>query len=161
MGGYREPPSVAASPDVGITAIPLLAVCRGVAGARVNDSDIAENAHSHFLRREVTDPDRSSGLCKELALVDERPVGVRTQEVLGQDLIEPLHIAMLYRMDTVAVERGQRIDISSRGCVSLHGHLHGEILLCIFPVFFWRFHGFSSHLFIPPTHWRKGELAPG
>jgi hypothetical protein len=29
-----------------------------------------------------------------LVLVDERPVRVRTQEVLGQDLVEPPHITM-------------------------------------------------------------------
>src|ERR1700736_6365152 len=33
---------------------------------------------------------------------------------LGQDLVEPLHIAILHRMDVVAVERGQRIEIASR-----------------------------------------------
>src|SRR5437762_2072494 len=36
MGGYREPPSVPARPDIDIPAISLLAACCGVAGARVN-----------------------------------------------------------------------------------------------------------------------------
>ena len=39
------------------------------------------------------DRHRSRGLCKELVLVDQRPVGVRVQEILGQDLVEARHIA--------------------------------------------------------------------
>src|ERR1700730_5359690 len=54
------------------------------------------------LHRKTTDCHRSSGLCQELLLVDERPIRVGAQEVLSQDLREPLHIAMLYRMDGVA-----------------------------------------------------------
>ena len=77
MRGYREPLSVPARPDIGIAAIPLFAICGGVARARVNDRNISENAHFDFLRREATDRDRSSGLCEELVLVDERPVRVR------------------------------------------------------------------------------------
>src|SRR5207245_8870938 len=41
MRGHREPLSVPERPDIGIAAIPLLAIRCGVAGARVNDSDIA------------------------------------------------------------------------------------------------------------------------
>jgi hypothetical protein len=29
--------------------------------------------------------------------------------------------------------------------------------LRIVPILFWRFHGFISHLFIPPLHWRKAS----
>jgi hypothetical protein len=82
-----------------MATISLLPVWRGVAGARVNDRDISENAHSDFLYREATDRDRLSGLCQELVLIDERPVRVRAQEVLGQNLVEPPHIAMLHRMN--------------------------------------------------------------
>src|SRR5437016_56574 len=87
--GYREPLSVPARPDIGIAAIPLLTVCRGVAGPCVDDRDITENAHFDVLRREAADRHWSSGLCKELLLVDQRPVGVRAQEVLGEDLLQP------------------------------------------------------------------------
>jgi hypothetical protein len=113
MRGYREPLSVPARPDIGIAAVPLLAIRRGVAGARVNDRDIAEDADFDVLRREAADRDRSSGLCQELLLVDQRPVRVRTQEVVGQDLIEPPDIAMLHGMDVIAVERSQRIKVAS------------------------------------------------
>src|SRR5882757_6693589 len=99
MRRYREPFSVPTRPDIGIAAIPLLAVCRGVAGACVDDRDIPKNAHFDILHREAADRDRSSGLREELDLVDERPVWVRAQEILGQDLLEPPHIAMLHRMD--------------------------------------------------------------
>src|SRR5271156_3573345 len=128
MRRYREPLSVPTRPDIGIAAIPLLTNCRGVAGARVNDRDISENAHADFLHREATDRHRSSGLCEKLFLVDERPVWVRAQEILGQDLVEPLNIAMLHRMDVVAVERSQRIKVASGGRVCVHGHLHGTSL---------------------------------
>jgi CO/xanthine dehydrogenase Mo-binding subunit len=106
MRRYREPLSVPTRPDIGIAY-------RGVAGARVNDRDISENAHANFLPLEAIDRHRSSGLCEKLFLVDERPVWVRAQEILGQDLVEPLHIAMLHRMDVVAVERSQRIKVGA------------------------------------------------
>src|SRR5438270_3927716 len=85
MRRYREPLSVPTRPDIGIAAVPLLTICRGVAGARVNDRDISENAHADFVDREAADRHRSSRLCEELVFVDERPVGVRAQEILGQD----------------------------------------------------------------------------
>src|SRR5260370_35860861 len=125
MRRYREPLSVPTRPDIGIAAIPLLTICRGVAGARMNDRDISENAHPDFVGREAGDRHRSSGLSEKLFLVDERPVGVRAQEILGQDLVEPLNIAMLHRMDVVAVECDQRIKPASCGSVGLHGRLYG------------------------------------
>ena len=53
--GYREPPPVPACPDIGIAAIPLLPICRRVAGARVDDRDISEKPHLNLLRRESAD----------------------------------------------------------------------------------------------------------
>ena len=79
-----------------MAAIPLLAVRRGVAGSCVDDRDISENAHFNILRSEAANRHRSCSLCEELFLVDERPVGVGAQEILGQDLVEPLHITMLH-----------------------------------------------------------------
>src|SRR5215468_9544928 len=128
MRGYREPLSVPTRPDISIAATSLLTICRGVAGARVNDRDISENAHADFLHREATDRHRSRGLCEELVLIDERPVWVRAQEILRQYLAESLHITMLHRMDVVAVERSQRIKVASGGRVCVHGHLHGTSL---------------------------------
>ena len=89
MRRYREPFSFPARPDIGIAAVPPLAVCRGVAGASVDDSDISENADLDLVRRQAVDRHRPSGLSEELVLADERPVGVRAQEILGQDLLEP------------------------------------------------------------------------
>src|SRR5580704_11324361 len=51
MRRYREPLSIPTRPDIGIAAISLLTIRRGVAGARVNDRDISENAHADFLHR--------------------------------------------------------------------------------------------------------------
>src|SRR6201998_3399517 len=125
MRRYRDPLSVPTRPDIGIAAISLLPIRRGVAGARVNDRDISENSHADFLPREATDRHRSSGLCEKLFLVDERAVGVRAQEILGQDLVGPLHIPMLHRMDVDALERSQHIKVASGGRIRVHGHLHG------------------------------------
>ena len=104
MRRYRQPLPVPARPDIGITAILLLAVCRGITGARVDDRDLSEYTHSDIVHRMTAYRHRSSGLCEELVLVDERPVGVRAQEILGQDLVEALHVTMLHRMDVVLIE---------------------------------------------------------
>jgi hypothetical protein len=86
MRGYRQPLPVPARPDIGIATIPLLAVCRGVAGARVNDRDLSQYTDSDIVHRETAYRHRASGLCEEMVLVGERPVGVRAKEVLGQDV---------------------------------------------------------------------------
>ena len=81
-------------------------------------STIEELANREYKHGFVTDIEADAlprGLSEEMVLVDERPIGVRAQKVRGQDLIEPLHIAMLHRMDVVAIERGQRIKVASRG----------------------------------------------
>src|SRR5207245_10077899 len=62
MRRYRRPLSVPARADIGIAAVPLFAVCRGAAGACVDDRDISEAAQLDFLRRKATDRHRSS-LC--------------------------------------------------------------------------------------------------
>src|SRR6266446_8296377 len=121
MRRYRKPLPAPARPDVGVTAIPLLPVGRGVAGAGVDDRDISENAYFDILHCEAADRHRTRGLCKELVPVDERSVGVRAQEILGQDFVEPLYITMLHRMDVVAVERRQRIKVALGCGVCLHG----------------------------------------
>ena len=77
--GYCQPLSLPPSPDIGIASIPLLALCGGVAGARVNDRDFSKNADLYLLRREATNRHRSGDLCQELGLVDERPMGSSTE----------------------------------------------------------------------------------
>ena len=51
------------------------------------------------------------------------PSGVRTQKVVGQDLVEPSDIAVLDRLDVVAVERSQRVNVGLGRCVCLQGTL--------------------------------------
>jgi hypothetical protein len=77
MRGYREPLPIPKRPDIGIAAMPLRAVRRGVTGACVDDRDISKYAHFDFLRHKAADRHRSRGLRKELVLVDERSVRVR------------------------------------------------------------------------------------
>jgi hypothetical protein len=100
MGEYREPVSVLARPDIGIAAIPLLTVSCGVAGARVNDRDIPEDAHFDVPCREAAYRHRSCGLCKELVLIDERPVEVRAQEIVGLDLLRDAQLSILRKNPT-------------------------------------------------------------
>src|ERR1700737_199467 len=49
------------------------------------------------------------------------PSGFEHRKSSGQDLVEALHIAVLHRMDVVAVERGQRIKVALGRSVCLHG----------------------------------------
>ncbi len=121
--GYRKPLPVPARPDVSVTAVPLSPVGRRVAGPCVDDRDISEKAHFDILCFEARDGQWSRGLCKKLGLVDQRPVGVRTQKVVGQDLVEPSDIAVLDRLDVVAVERSQRVNVGLGRCVCLQGTL--------------------------------------
>ena len=44
--------------------------------------------------------------------IDERAVGIAAQEVVGEDLVEALHVALLDGIDVVAVELGQRLQIA-------------------------------------------------
>jgi hypothetical protein len=53
------------------------------------------------------------------------PPGFEHRKILGQDLVEPPHIAMLHRMDVVAVERSQRIKVALGCRVRLHGRPMG------------------------------------
>src|SRR5262249_13337841 len=120
MRGYRKPFSVPTRPDISIAAVPLLAVSGGVAGACMDDRSISQNAHFDFLRSEAADHHRPRRLYKKLVFVDERSVGVRALEIFGQDLVKPSDIAVLYRMDVFAVERGQRINVAVGCSVCLH-----------------------------------------
>src|SRR5437867_1781674 len=69
--GYGKPLPIPARPDVGVTAIPLLPVGRGVAGPCVDNRDISEKPHFDILGFEARDRHWSSGLRKELVLVDQ------------------------------------------------------------------------------------------
>jgi hypothetical protein len=95
-------------------------------------------------------------LCaRNWALSTSDPSGFEAQEILGQDLVEPLHIAILHRMDVVAVERGQRIKVASRGCVDLDGCLPlGVDIIAVFGCIESHSHlpGLSLPAYAPPRN---------
>src|SRR5262245_35437898 len=86
--GDGEPPALAARPDVGVTAGPGAAVRSGERGPRVDDREIAHEAHVDVARFEAPDRDRPRGLDEEGRAIDERAIRIAAEEVLGQDLVE-------------------------------------------------------------------------
>src|SRR3954447_16081840 len=115
MRGNASPLAVLARPDVGVAAGALLSVGSRVAGAGVDDRDIAENPDLDVMRRQIRDSDRLRGLGQKAGAVQQRAVRVRATEVGGQDLLEAADIAVLDRADVVAVEAGRALD--SRCCL--------------------------------------------
>ena len=98
----------------------------------MDDRNIAKNTHFDVVNRETGDGHRARGLRKEPLPVDQRAVGVRAQEILGQYLVEPPHIAVLHRIGVIAIERSQGLEIASRcGCGSVAGIGRDH---CILPV---------------------------
>src|SRR5690348_6980119 len=95
-----EPFAAAAGPDIGVAAGALLAGGRRVAGHAVDDGDVlAEEAYAHVAGDKSGDRHRARGLLEELRLADERAVGIGAQEILGEELVEAAHVALLHRAD--------------------------------------------------------------
>src|SRR3954470_14683810 len=99
MRGYREPASVLSCPAVGIASRGGLSVRQRIAGAGVDDGEVAQDANLDVLRLEIFDGERHGGLLKKSGAVDQRLVGIGTVEISGKDFIETLHIAILHRGD--------------------------------------------------------------
>ena len=57
-----------------------------IAGAGVDERDLAEDAHSHVIDGEVTDRDRLRGLFEKGRLVDQRAVRVRAEKIVGENI---------------------------------------------------------------------------
>jgi hypothetical protein len=79
----------------------------------MDDGDVAQDAHADVVRGEAADRHRPRGLLEELALVEQRSVRVRAEEIVGEDLAEPSHVAMLHGRDVVPIERDQRLEVAS------------------------------------------------
>jgi len=69
----------------------------------MNDGNVAQDSHANVLGGEATDTHRLRCLLQKLALVNKRPIGVRAQKVFSQDLLESPNIAVLDRIDVIAV----------------------------------------------------------
>jgi hypothetical protein len=92
----------------------------------VDNGDVAKQADQHVMRLQIGDRHRLRGLRQKAGPVEQRAVGVGTVKLLGQQLVEAAHIAMLHRGDVVVIERVQRVEI---GLGSRTGG-HGQVLSC-------------------------------
>ena len=111
MGGDSEPPTVPARPHVGVAPRTGAAVCRRVGRASVDDRDVSHQPDVDVLGFEVRDGDRPCGLFQEGLPIDQGSVGQGAQEVVGQNLLEPLDVRGLDRADVVPVERVQNVSV--------------------------------------------------
>src|SRR3954451_20046746 len=93
---YGDPGAVAARPVVGVTAPARLAVGRAGVEAPMDDREIAQQADSHVLGHEPAERHRLRRQPEKLGLVEQRAVWSRHHEVVGQNLLETLHIPLLH-----------------------------------------------------------------
>src|SRR5262245_8960997 len=93
---YGNPGAVAARPVIGVTAPALLAVGRAGVKARMDDREITQQADSHVLGHKPADRHRLRRQLEKLGLVEQRAVRIRDHEVVGQNLLETLHIPPLH-----------------------------------------------------------------
>src|SRR5262249_16007714 len=120
---YGNPGAVAARPVIGVTAPALLAVGRAGVEAPMDDREITQQADSHVLGHEPADRHRLRRQLEKLGLVEQRAVRNRAHEVVGQNLLEKLHITLLHRREKAEVQRGRLIENALRIRVRLHGYL--------------------------------------
>src|SRR6516162_2054322 len=120
---YGNPGAVAARIVIGVTAPALLAVGPAGVKARMEDREITQQADAHVLGHKPADRRRLRHQLEILGLVEQRAVGSRDHEVVGENLLETLHIPLLHGRDKVAVQGGQRFEIALRVHVRLHGYL--------------------------------------
>src|SRR5262245_28351849 len=106
-----EPFAVLPRPAIGIAAMGLLAVRRGVAGGGMDDGEVAKDADLDILRLQIPDLHRDRRLLEERGAVDQRLVGIGTVEIRRQDFIEALDVALLHGVDVVLVECRQLLEV--------------------------------------------------
>src|SRR5262249_6130162 len=93
---YGNPGAVAARIVIGVTAPALLAVGKAGVKARMDDREITQQADSHVLGHKPADRHRLRHQLEILALLEQRAVGSRAHEVVGENLPETLHIPLLH-----------------------------------------------------------------
>src|SRR5262249_41957965 len=104
VGGYALPAPVAKLPVIGIAAGSLGAVRLLVAGARVDDSEVAENANHHVGLADVLDGGAAADLREKGLAVDEGAVRVGVEKIGCEVGIEPGDIGFIDGADVVAIE---------------------------------------------------------
>src|SRR6516162_7210038 len=104
MGRDALPAPVAKLPIVGVTPGALCAVCLLIAGARVNDCEVAKDADQHVVFANVLDPRAATDLGKKCLAVDQGAIGIGVEEVGREVGLKPGNIAFINGSDVVAVE---------------------------------------------------------
>ena len=79
----------------------------------MNDREVAHHADDDVVRFEVRDRHRLRRQPEESIAIEERAVGLRAEEILGEDLAEPPDIRHLNGPDVVAIEIVERLQIST------------------------------------------------
>src|SRR5262245_46073242 len=108
VGRDALPASVAKLPIVSVAAGAPATVRLLIAGASVDDGEVAENADHHVMLADVLDGGAATDLRQKRLAVDEGAVGVGVEEVGRQVGVEPGNIGFIYGPDVVAVELLQR-----------------------------------------------------
>jgi hypothetical protein len=98
-------------PNVRVATTPLVAAGGPVTRAGVDEGDVAEQPDLHVLGDEAADRHRLRGLRQKLRAVYQRAVRVRAKEVIGQKLVEPIHVSTLHGRNIVVVQPLQRVEV--------------------------------------------------
>jgi len=84
MGRNALPASIAKPPIVSVAAGPLGTICLLVAGAPVDDGEIAKDTDDHVVLADVLDRGASTNLRKKGLAVDEGTVGVGVEKTAAR-----------------------------------------------------------------------------
>ena len=104
MGRDALPASIAKAPIIGVAAGPLGTICFLVAGAPVDDGEIAENTDDHVVLADILDRGAATDLRKKGFAVDEGTIGVGVEEIGREVGIKPSDIGFIHGTDVVAIE---------------------------------------------------------
>ena len=80
MGRDALPAPVAKLPIIGVAAGPLGTICLLVAGAPVDDGEVAKDTDDHVVLADVLDRGASTNLRKKGLAVDEGAIGVGVEK---------------------------------------------------------------------------------
>src|SRR5262245_13670504 len=116
-----QPPTLTASPNVGVAARAQASVRSGERRARVDDGHVAHDADVDVVTLEVRYRDRMRRLPEKRLPADQRSIRITAEEVVRKDLIEASHVRRLHGADVVTIEapENREIRLGRRGCLHL------------------------------------------
>jgi hypothetical protein len=111
------PASVAKEPIIGVAAGTLGTIRLLVAGARVDDGEIAEDSDDHIVLADVLDRGATTDLRKKGLAVGEGAIGVGVEEIGREVGVKPGDVGFIHGTDVVAIEV-----LQSRALLFVVGH---------------------------------------